>query len=328
MKKKNKIIIALSVILVFVCIVLIGAANFLVGFAIDTEASFNMTTLFKMAMEKSRNPAGEEGEMEYSGFMGSNEDNLWFSETAEDIYITAEDGLKLHAYLITNEDKNSNGNFAMVFHGYTSEAKHMAYSAKHFYDLGYSILLPDARSHGTSEGRFISMGWLERKDNLLWIDEILKINSKAKIFLYGISMGGSTVVNTAGEELPEQVVFAIEDCGYSSVWDEFSHQMNSMFRLPSFPLLNLAAVIAEMKADFDLVEADSVAQAAKIKIPTLFIHGSEDTFVPFEMLDKLYDAATCEKEKLVVEGAGHATSSSTDPDLYWSTVDSFIEKHI
>ncbi len=328
MKKKNKIIIALSVILVFVCIVLIGAANFLVGFAIDTEASFNMTTLFKMAMEKSGNPAGEEGEMEYSGFMGSNEDNLWFSETAEDIYITAEDGLKLHAYLITNKEENSNGNFAMVFHGYTSEAKHMAYSAKHFYDLGYSILLPDARSHGTSEGRFISMGWLERKDNLLWIDEILKINSKAKIFLYGISMGGSTVINTAGEALPEQVVFAIEDCGYSSVWDEFSHQMKSMFRLPSFPLLNLAAVIAEMKADFDLVEADSVAQAAKIKIPTLFIHGSEDTFVPFEMLDKLYAAATCEKEKLVVEGAGHATSSSTDPELYWSTVDLFIEEHI
>lgn len=328
MKKKNKLIIALSVTVVLICAILIGVSNFLVGFAIDTESSFNMTTLFRMAMEKNGNPTGEDAEMEYSGFMGSGEDHKWFAEAAEDIYVTAEDGLKLHAFLITNKEKNSNGNFTMVFHGYTSEAKHMAYSAKHFYDLGYSILLPDARSHGTSEGRFISMGWLERRDNLLWIDEILKINENAKIFLYGISMGGSTVVNTAGEELPEQVVLAIEDCGYSSVWDEFSHQMKSMFRLPSFPLLNLAAVIAEMKAGFDFLEADSVAQAAKIKIPTLFIHGSEDTFVPFEMLDKLYNGATCEKEKLVVEGAGHAMSSSADPDLYWSTVDSFIEKHI
>lgn len=46
--------------------------------------------------------------------------------------------------------------------------------------------------------------------------------------------------------------------------------------------------------------------------------------VSFDMLDKVYDAANCEKQKLVVEGAGHASSSSTEPELYWSTVFEFI----
>lgn len=327
MKRSKKLVIALSIIAILICALLIGAGNFLVGFAIDTQSSFNMKTLFTMAAEKQQQ-TGEAEDIDYSGFGGTQEEIKWFAEETEDIYVTSEDGLKLHAYLIINEEENSNGNFVMVFHGYTSQGKDMAYSAKHFYDMGYSILLPDARSHGTSEGRYISMGWPERKDNLLWINEIIKINENAKIALYGISMGGATVINTAGEDLSEQVTVAIEDCGYSSVWDEFSHQMKSMFRLPSFPLLNIAAIIAEIKAGFDFTEADSTKQAAKIKIPTLFIHGSNDTFVPFEMLDKLYEAATCEKEKLVVEGAGHAMSAADAPELYWNTVETFLEKHI
>ena len=204
----------------------------------------------------------------------------------------------------------------------------MNFYAEQFYDMGYSVLLPDARAHGKSEGRYIGMGWPERKDNLLWIDEIIKLNSKAKIGLFGVSMGGATVVNLAGEALPEQVVLAIEDCGYASVYEQFSVQMKSLFNLPAFPMLDIASLVAYAKSGVNLLEADSTKQAAKIKIPTLFIHGSEDKFVPFEMLDKLYNAANCKKEKLVIEGAGHAQSSSRDPQLYWTTVVRFIENEM
>ena len=62
----------------------------------------------------------------------------------------------------------------------------------------------------------------------------------------------------------------------------------------------------------------------KCKIPMLFIHGEKDTFVPFSMLDEVYNAATCDKRKLVISGANHALSAATDPDTYWSTVDEFL----
>ena len=69
-------------------------------------------------------------------------------------------------------------------------------------------------------------------------------------------------------------------------------------------------------------------QVAKSHTPTLFIHGEEDTFVPFRMLDVVYNAAACEKEKLVVPGAAHAQSAETDPELYWGTVDAFVANYL
>ena len=61
----------------------------------------------------------------------------------------------------------------------------------------------------------------------------------------------------------------------------------------------------------------------------LFIHGDADEFVPFSMLDECYEAcASTVKEKLVVEGAGHGLSASTNPDLYWKTVDTFISTYL
>ena len=132
----------------------------------------------------------------------------------------------------------------------------------------------------------------------------------------------------SGEELPDNVKLVIEDCGYSSVWDEFSFQMGSLFHLPDFPLLNAAELVCKIRAGYGFREASAVEQVKKCKLPTLFIHGDEDNFVPFAMLDKVYDAATCEKEKLVVQGASHGMACSTDTELYWKTVDAFTDKYM
>ena len=146
--------------------------------------------------------------------------------------------------------------------------------------------------------------------------------------LFGVSMGAATTMMTTGENLPDNVKLAIADCGYSSVWDEFSYQLKELFGLPEFPVLYAANSSCKRHCGYSFKEASSVKQLEKSKTPTLFIHGSDDKFVPFEMLDVVYNAASCEKEKLVVEGAEHCMSVSVDPDLYWNTVDSFIDKYL
>lgn len=309
-KLRKALIIALSIFLAIVITIVLIASNFLATYALDRNSKYSLI------------PSN------VGGLSGTPQEGSWFYEHAKSVYIKSADGLKLHAYLIENNEEYNTGNFMMVFHGYKSCASDMTFYAEQFYNMGYSVLLPDARAHGKSEGRYIGMGWPERKDNLLWIDEIIKLNGTAKIGLFGISMGGATVINLAGEALPKQVVLAIEDCGYASVYEQFSVQMKSLFGLPAFPMLDIASLVAYAKSGVNLLEADSTKQAAKIKIPTLFIHGSEDKFVPFEMLDKLYNAANCKKEKLVIEGAGHAGSSSRDPQLYWTTVVRFIENEM
>lgn len=67
---------------------------------------------------------------------------------------------------------------------------------------------------------------------------------------------------------------------------------------------------------------------AKSKTPMLFIHGDADTFVPFEMLDEVYNAAKVEKEKLIVPGAGHGEAEKVDSNTYWNTVWKFVGRYI
>ena len=47
------------------------------------------------------------------------------------------------------------------------------------------------------------------------------------------------------------------------------------------------------------------------------------------MLDVVYNAcASAEKERLSVPGAAHGQASSVDPELYWSTVEAFLDQHM
>ena len=141
-------------------------------------------------------------------------------------------------------------------------------------------------------------------------------------------MGAATAMDVAGESLPANVKCIIEDCGYTSVWDEFSLQLKDVFGLPSFPLLDVANLVCNVRAGYDFHKASSVNQLEHATVPMLFIHGDQDTFVPYDMLDQNYDACASKvKQKLTIHGATHAKSAQVDPELYWNTVDDFLDKN-
>lgn len=92
---------------------------------------------------------------------------------------------------------------------------------------------PAARGHELSEGRYIGMGWLDRRDLMRWISLIVQTDPHARIVLHGVSMGATEVMMTVGEpDLPGNVCVAIEDCGFASVWDQFADNAVSMYHLP------------------------------------------------------------------------------------------------
>lgn len=243
----------------------------------------------------------------------------------EDVFINSFDNLKLHGYILKTENSDK---WAITVHGYTNKAESMSAMAYKYHSLGYNILMPDLRGHGKSEGSYVGMGWHDRLDILKWIDLIIKENKDAKILLHGISMGAGTVMMVSGEELPENVKVIIEDCGYTSAKEQLAYNLKTMFKLPSFPILNFCSLITKIKDNYFISEASAIKQLQKAKVPILFIHCDKDKFVPFYMLDKLYNACSSKKDKLIIKDVGHAKSESLKSDLYWNKVEDFIKPYM
>ena len=298
-------------LIILICIIVITGfitGNFLFDLALNPKSSKSIIL---------KNEFDEEKELKKI------ENAKWLAENAKEVYIQNKKN-NLHSYEIQN--KKESKIWVIAVHGYTDSASYMVNSAKQFLSYGYNVLLPNLRAHGKSDGKYIGMGWLDKDDIMLWIDYLIATYGNIKIILYGISMGAATVMMVSGEELPSNVRMVIEDCGYTSAWEEFRYELKYLFHIPAFPALYNVNLITIIKAKYSLKKASSIKQIKKSKIPILFIHGDKDKFVPFYMLDKLYNAATCKKEKLVIKNAGHAEAQLIDPEKYWHTVRKFIKK--
>lgn len=248
------------------------------------------------------------------------------SISKKEINIQSNDKLQLFAseFKLSNESNK----WIILVHGYTSEQSSIYDIARHYSDKGYNVLTPDLRAHGLSEGKYVGMGWLDRNDLLLWIDYLLKNYRNSEIILHGVSMGAATVMMASEENLPTNVKLIVEDCGYTSVWDIFSFELKLRFNLSTFPVLNAASFITNVRAGYNYKEASSIDQIKKSVTPILFIHGNADEFVPVNMAYKLYDNTNINKELIIVDGAGHAESRLADEELYYGSIFSFIDKYL
>ncbi|MBR3439314.1 MAG: alpha/beta hydrolase [Clostridia bacterium] len=255
------------------------------------------------------------------------EGDKWYAENEKTrIEVYTRDGSKRHAYMI--KTKEPSHKYVITCHGYTSKPSDMGFYGMEFQKRGYNVIMPALDGHADSETNKISMGWHDRLIVVALTYYIAEQDPQAQIVLHGNSMGGATVMMTTGEKMPENVKCCIEDCGYTSVWDEYKVQLKAMFGIDKLPVLQAANTAAKIHAKLDFKEASSLNQVKKSVTPTLFIHGERDTFVPFWMLETNYSAAVCEKDKLVVPDAVHGVSSLVHPELYWSKIDEFTAKYI
>ena len=329
-RRTKRVAAVVAAIVVLVAVGLGLAGNFLVDFALNPHASVSMSNAIH---------GGEVSGIDYAEAPKLDEDYVveaasWFEAEKRSVSHQASDGTVLLGWELEGADgaAHSDGHtWAVVCHGYIGEPADMAKYAYHFSQLGMNVLAPAARGHERNvDTGLIQMGWGDAHDLLGWIDDIVERDPEARIILFGVSMGGAEVMMASGlDGLSDNVSLIVEDCGYTSVWDEFVLQLDNVFGLPSFPSLNVADAACLLRAGYTFESASAAESLRSASVPMLFIHGDADTFVPFSMLDECYDACASEqKEKLVVSGAGHGLSASTDPDLYWGTVDAFVEKHL
>lgn len=247
-----------------------------------------------------------------------------------DTFAIMPDGLRAHAVCI--KSRKAEGRTAVVVHGYTNNSIDMLHIARIYNkEMHYNVVLPDLHGHGLSQGDDIQMGWFDRLDVLKWIDLAPKmfstVGDSMRLVVHGISMGAATTMCVSGEHTPDYVKCFVEDCGYTSAWDEFAHELRGRFSLPEFPLLYTASWLTQAKYGWSFKEASPLKQVAKCKKPMFFIHGDKDTFVPTWMVYPLYEAKPQPKQLWIVPGSEHAFAYRDHREEYIKKVEAFVGKY-
>lgn len=249
----------------------------------------------------------------------------WINEQGEKKILYTPDGQILEGRFLNHP--NSKG-IVYVCHGY-GDYKYISVQVpiKHFYDMGYSVFVHHSRGFGNENGQWTGMGVLEREDHLRWLNRLIHEHPGQNIFLYGVSMGGASVMNLCDATLP-QIKGIVEDCGYVSLYDQMDHALKSVLQVPEWPVLPIANWLGEIVCKYSLKDLNVQDKLAHSNYPILAFHGREDTFVPYTNLDRVVESA---KDHLIeahmIEGAKHCQSFLKAAPFYWQTIDHFFKTY-
>ncbi|MCL2494064.1 MAG: alpha/beta fold hydrolase [Oscillospiraceae bacterium] len=251
-----------------------------------------------------------------------------FGQHPEEVELTAYDGLTLRGYFLPAARPSDK--LVVCAHGYSYNGPDQFGALLPFYhdDLNYNILLPDQRAHGRSGGDWIGFGALEWRDILDWAAAFVeRLGPETQVVLHGISMGGATVMNCNAHNPPDYIKCVVEDCGYTNGYEMIALVAKRDLQIIIPPMVwGLAFWFRVFQHSSLRKDADPYGNIAKCKLPTLFIHGANDRFVPAEMGQRCHDAAAVEKELLLVEGAGHSLSFFVAQEEYEAKVKAWLER--
>lgn len=306
---------AASLFLLVVLAAAFGAAWFLVDYALQPGNR-----------SRDEQKAWTETDSIYPGLVGWR-DSLIKAKALADTTITAPDGAHMHAWYV--RAKPATASTAILVHGYTDcSIRMMPLGRMYERDLHMNILVPDLRNAGRTDGDHFQMGWLDRQDVKQWATVATKLfGDSARAIVHGVSMGAATTMMLSGDkDVPSCVKAYIEDCGYTSVYDQFSKELKERFSLPTWPLIPLASHICQWRYGWNFEEASALSQVALSTKPMLFIHGGEDDFVPTRMVRPLYAAKRKGYKALwIAPKAAHARSYQLYPEEYKQQVLHFLQ---
>ena len=252
----------------------------------------------------------------------------WCEEqTMQDWYIRSMDGLKLHASFLPAENPKR---MVLLSHGYRGTSfGSVAHMAEHLYENGSSLLFIDQRCCGKSEGEYITFGAKEQYDILWWLHRLNEENKDhLPVYLLGQSMGAEAVLLASGHDLPKNVRGIIADCGFHSMKQQLRDIASEWFHLHWIEfLLFRVDLFCRVFAGFKMKDADVTEALKHNKLPVLFFHGEEDTYVLPENTVMNYSQCNSPKELVLIPEARHLCSSYEDPELYKDKLDAFFKKY-
>jgi hypothetical protein len=225
----------------------------------------------------------------------------------QDIAFAGEPRQTLHGWWVAAP--NPRAKMVLYLHGNDGNVSTNMDGIEHLRELGYSVFLIDYRGYGASDGGFPSEEGVYRDAEAAWdylahergLDPI-------NLVIYGHSLGGAIAIELALRH-PEAGALLVES-SFTSIRD--LARLDARFAaVPVGPFLNQ--------------RFDSIAKVGRLRPPVLYIHGTADEIVPFEMGKSLYEATPAARGFVAIRGGRHENSAVVGGAELRSAIGRFVE---
>ena len=221
---------------------------------------------------------------------------------AESVFLESEDGVQIHAFFLPSPGATRS---LLFLHGNAGNASHRLPNAAELAALGADVLLLDYRGYGLSEGRPSEEGvYADARAGLehLHADRGFPLD---RIVVFGRSLGGVVAVDLAADR---PLAGLILESTFTSIAD----MARAAIGIP------LGAVIGRR---FPAKE-----RIRRVRAPILIFHGDRDRIVPFELGQRLFEAAPEPKTFETIAGAGHNDTTLVGGAPYFERIQRFLDQ--
>lgn len=202
--------------------------------------------------------------------------------SVHNVFFSTADGVRLHGWWLPRSDARAT---VLYFHGSAGNLAQQVERLTVLQRLPVHLFAFDYRGYGRSGGR-PSEGGLFDDARAAWAHLTGELGQAPEtVILHGHSLGGAVAVETALRHPAAGLVV-------QSSFTDVKEMARSLF--PAVPLHWMARN-----------QFRSIDKVGRLRLPKLFIHGTEDTKVPPEHTRALFAAASEPKELFWVEGAEH-----------------------
>lgn len=247
----------------------------------------------------------------------------------QDVSITAQDGVTLHAWLA--RPSVTNGRSVIILHGITANRGDSTGYAEPFLAEGYTVLMPDSRAHGDSGGELATYGVLERDDIRLWANS-LTAQAPGCMYLLGESMGAAIALQ-AMTTAPQLCAVAVE-APYSTFraisYERLGHGTHTgtvFWQTVGRPVIEVAIAYTRLRYGLWLTDASPLQAVRSTRVPALFIAGTEDINIPMHHSQELQAACGARCSLWIVEGAGHCGAATVAHEAFQRRILDWFSSH-
>jgi uncharacterized protein len=220
----------------------------------------------------------------------------------EDVWLTASDGVKLHAWWIAN--RSAKFTF-LAFHGNASNIANRTPVYEFLHDTPANVLALEYRGYGRSEGSPSETGIY--RDAEAAYDYVVKTKGSdpRSVISFGQSLGTAVATHLAAHHQVGGVVLEAPFPSASSV------ARNVYWFLPGVSWVVYG-------------QFDTQSRLKELRAPILIVHCDRDPVIPFPFGEQVYDAALQPKTFLKVRGECHEESSLVAPAQYRVALEKFL----